>query len=255
MLTLLTPSKTMDFDSPLPVDVTFTTPVFLDESTHLRTTLKKLSARDIQALMKVSQPLALATQQKFAGAMQQKAALWAYVGDVYKGFRAASLDVSSAKWAQSHLLIPSGLYGLLRPFDAIAAYRLEMKTPLAVGETATLYQFWGDKLGRYVEAHANKELLILSSQEYAKTIEPYLAPATRVVTPVFIDKKPNGVESQIAIYNKMMRGVMARWIIDERIDDLDVITTFAAHEYAYNHARSTPGRPVFYRAYMKPLRF
>lgn len=255
MLTLLTPSKTMDFDSPPPIDVISTTPIFLQEATRLRDTLKKLSARDIQALMKVSQPLALATQQKIAGAVQQKAALWAYVGDVYKGFQAASLDAPSAEWAQSHLLIPSGLYGLLRPFDAIAAYRLEMKAPLAVENSTTLYQFWGDTLGRYVEDHADGQLLILSSQEYARTIEPYLAPRTRVVTPAFIDKKPNGSESQIAIYNKIMRGVMARWIVDERIDDLDAITTFAAHEYTYSEALSTPNKPVFYRAHMIPLRF
>jgi cytoplasmic iron level regulating protein YaaA (DUF328/UPF0246 family) len=255
MLTLLTPSKTMDFDSPLLIDVISTTPIFLTEATQLRETLKKLSARDIQALMKVSQPLALATHQKIAGADQRKVALWAYVGDVYKGFQAASLDAPSAEWAQSHLLIPSGLYGLLRPLDEIQAYRLEMKAALQTGDSMNLYDFWGDKLGAYIETHARGQLLILSSQEYARTIVPYLASTTRVVTPAFIDKKPNGNEEQVAIYNKMMRGVMARWIVDQRIDDLAEVTTFTAHDYRYSPERSAAARPVFYREIMKPLVF
>lgn len=255
MLTLLTPSKTMDFTSPVPIAITPTQPLFLNESRQLREVLQNLSVGEIQALMNVSQPLAAATQQKFIDAPRYKAALWAYVGDVYKGFQATTLGREASEWAHHHLLIPSGLYGLVRPFDEISAYRLEMKAPLAVGVSRHLYEFWAAKLGSYMEANADGQVLILSSQEYAKTIVPYLSPTTRVVTPAFIDKKPNGVESQIAIYNKMMRGVMARWIVDERIDSLTDIMAFTGHSYAYSAERSTPDKPVFYRSHMTPLRF
>jgi len=255
MLTLLTPSKTMDFTSPVPITITPTQPLFLNESRQLRKVLQNLSVGEIQTLMNVSQPLAVATQQKFIDTPRYKAALWAYVGDVYKGFQATTLSREASEWAQHHLLIPSGLYGLVRPFDEISAYRLEMKAPLAVGTSRHLYDFWAAKLGSYMEANAGGQVLILSSQEYAKTIVPYLSPTTHVVTPAFIDKKPNGVESQIAIYNKMMRGVMARWIVDERIDALEDITGFTGHEYAYSPERSTPNKPVFYRQVMRPLVF
>ena len=255
MLTLLTPSKTMDVTSPAPVTVRATQPLFLNESGELRAVLQKLSVNDIQMLMNVSQALALTTQQKFAVTSQLKPALWAYVGDVYKGFQAATLGEPAAIWAQQHLLIPSGLYGLLRPFDEISTYRLEMKAALTVGDARNLYEFWAHKLGDYMEAHAQGQVLILSSQEYAKTIVPYLLPSTRVVTPAFIDKKPNGTESQIAIYNKMMRGVMGRWIVDQRINNLDDVPQFSGHGYSYSAERSTANQPVFYRSYMTPLRF
>lgn len=253
MLTLLTPSKTMDFTSALPIAVRPTQPLFYDEAQTLRVAVQQLTASDIQTLMKVSQPLALATQQLYANEPLAKPALWAYVGDVYKGFQAQTLSVDAAEWAQSHLLIPSGLYGLLRPFDAIAGYRLEMKAPLRVNGQRNLYDFWSDKLGRYIETHAAGQLLILSSQEYAKTIEPYLSAQTQVVTPAFIDRKPNGQEQQVAIYNKMMRGVMARWIVDERITSLDDTLGFAAHGYRFSPERSMGNAPVFYRPQMTPL--
>lgn len=245
----------MDATSPVPIAIRSTQPLFLHESRQLRGVLQNLSVGDIQTLMNVSQPLAMATQQKIATTSRLKPALWNYIGDVYKGFQAATLGEPAALWAQQHLLIPSGLYGLLRPFDEISTYRLEMKAVLAVGDARNLYEFWAHKLGDYIEAHAEGQLLILSSQEYAKTIVPYLSPATRVVTPAFIDKKPNDSESQVAIYNKMMRGVMARWIVDRRIDNLDDVPQFSGHGYHYSPERSTADRPVFYRSHMTPLRF
>lgn len=253
MLALMTPSKTMDFEQPLPIAVAPTRPLFLEESQALRRELRLLSSANIQSLMKVSGVLAEATVALYATQTASKPALWAYVGDVYKGFQARTLSVKGAEWAQTHLIIPSGLYGLLRPFDAICGYRLEMKTPLVGENHANLPQFWGEKLGSYTENHADGELLILSSQEYAKTIQPFLSAHTRVVTPAFVDKKPSGKEEQVAIYNKLMRGVMARWIVDERIDNLVDITAFSAHGYRYSAGRSTPEKPVFYRPTMIPL--
>lgn len=257
MITLLTPSKTMDFDALPPGYITATTPPFIMQATRLRNRLSGLSSDQIKALMQVSDSLAGSVVSMYRRSVHFQPAAWAYVGDVFKGFQAASLDEGAAEYAQRHLLIPSGLYGLVRPFDMIQPYRLEMKAKLAIEEYKNLYELWGSTLGDYVDRlpELQNELLILSSQEYARVITPYLRPDVRVVTPAFIDTKPDGREAQVAIYNKMMRGVMARWIIDQRIDALRTITDFSAHGYSFSPDRSTVDRPVFYRHHMAPLVF
>jgi cytoplasmic iron level regulating protein YaaA (DUF328/UPF0246 family) len=254
MLTILTPSKTMNFTSAAPRYVTATQPVFHVEAQYLRSVIQGYEPASLRKLMSVSSDLAQKVHAMYRGEAT-KSAFWAYDGDVFKGVQAAKLAESDALFAQDHVLVPSGLYGLVRPFDLISPYRLEMKAKLAAGEADNLYQFWGDKLGRYVEEHAGREVLMLSSYEYAKTITPYLASETRVVTPAFIDKRSDGTEAQVAIYNKMMRGVMGRWVIDRRINSLDAIHEFTAHGYAYSKERSAPDRPVFYREIMTPLKF
>jgi cytoplasmic iron level regulating protein YaaA (DUF328/UPF0246 family) len=254
MLTILTPSKTMDFVSRAPSYVVATAPEFHMEADRLRSHISTYDHTALRKLMSISDDLA----QKVHVMYQEeivKPAFWAYDGDVFKGVQAATLTESDALFAQGHVLVPSGLYGLVRPFDLISPYRLEMKAKLAIDETNNLYQFWADKLGRYVEQHANHEVLMLSSHEYARTITPYLHSDTSVVTPAFIDRKPDGTEAQVAIYNKMMRGVMGRWVIEQRVDSLSDIHLFCAHGYAYSEERSTAGRPVFYRKVMTPLRF
>jgi cytoplasmic iron level regulating protein YaaA (DUF328/UPF0246 family) len=254
MLTILTPSKTMNFTDKAPHFSRGTTALFTDEANKLRATVADLSVVQIKDLMKVSDVLAQKTHDLFEqGAVKQ--AFWAYDGDVFKGVQAATLDAAATAFAQNHVVVPSAIYGLVRPNDMIAPYRLEMKAKLSSGDAKNLYEFWGDKLAGYVGAHADGEVLMLSSYEYARTILPYVASGTRIVTPAFIDKKPNGQESQVAIYNKMMRGVMARWVIDNRIDSLDAIQEFAAHGYSYDVKRSTNQKPVFYRHIMKPLIF
>lgn len=253
MITILTPSKTMDFMRPAPAYVEPTSPVFYKQAGELRTLIAGYDAATVISLMSVSDVLAEKVRDLYRQQIKQPA-LWAYDGDVFKGVQAASLTKADALFAQAHVLVPSGLYGLVRPFDLISPYRLEMKTKLAVGKSANLYQFWGDMLGNYVQQHADHEVLMLSSYEYAKAISPHLSSATRVVTPAFIDKKPNGAESQVAIYNKMMRGVMGRWVIDQRIDSLDAIRAFTAHGYVYSKERSVPNKPAFYRGIMTPLK-
>jgi cytoplasmic iron level regulating protein YaaA (DUF328/UPF0246 family) len=254
MLTILTPSKTMNFTDRAPDFSDGTTACFIDEAAELRSAVARLSVADIKALMSVSDALAQKASAMFVQSVT-KQAFWAYDGDVFKGVQAKTLDAAAAAFAQNHLVVPSAIYGLVRPNDMIAPYRLEMKAKLAIGGAKNLYEFWGDKLASYVETHADSEVLMLSSYEYARTILPYKASRTRIVTPAFIDKKPNGQESQVAIYNKMMRGVMARWVIDNRIDSLDSIREFAAHGYSYDVKRSTNQKPVYYRHAMKPLTF
>lgn len=254
MLTILTPSKTMNFTDEAPHFSVGTVAYFSEEAHEIRSAVANLSVGEIKDLMKVSDMLAQRTHDLFKQ-HAVKQAFWAYDGDVFKGVQAKTIDAAAVVFAQSHIVVPSAIYGLVRPNDMIAPYRLEMKTKLSVGHAKNLYEFWGDKLANYVDAHADGEVLMLSSYEYARTILPHATNSTCIVTPAFIDKKPNGQESQVAIYNKMMRGVMARWVIDNRIDSLDSIQQFAAHDYIYDAARSTDRLPVFYRSVMKPLIF
>jgi cytoplasmic iron level regulating protein YaaA (DUF328/UPF0246 family) len=254
VLTILTPSKTINFIDDAPHFSQGTVACFANEAINIRSAIANLSVDQIKDLMKVSDVLARKTHDLYKEQVV-KQAFWAYDGDVFKGVQAKTLDESAASFAQAHVVVPSAVYGLVRPYDMIAPYRLEMKAKLSIGGARNLYEFWGDKLACYVDRVANEEVLMLSSYEYAKTILPHLAATTRVVTPAFIDKKPNGEESQVAIYNKMMRGVMARWIIDNKIDSLSDIHRFVAHGYAYDSNRSSGNKPVFYRANMKPLVF
>ena len=252
MLTILTPSKTMNFTDTAPGYVLATQPIFQIEAQYLRSVIREYDHGALRKLMSISDDLV-----HRVGAMYRKEvtkpSFWSYDGDVFKGVQAATLTGDDALFAQEHLLVPSGLYGLVRPFDLISPYRLEMKAKLVTEDASNLYQFWSKKLGQYVEGHASHEVLMLSSYEYAKAIVPYLSSATRVVTPAFIDRKPDGTEAQVAIYNKMMRGVMGRWVIDQRIDSPDDIQVFSAHGYVYSKERSVPDRPVFYRETMTPL--
>lgn len=254
MLTILTPSKTMNFTTPAPHFALPSIPYFQAEAHKIRALLARLSVGGIQTLMNISEPLAMKTQPIYKDTAE-KQAFWAYDGDVFKGVQASSLTAEDTRFAQEHVVVPSAVYGLVRPCDLISPYRLEMKAKLRVGAEKDLYVFWADRLASYAEQAANGEILMLSSYEYARTIIPYVSASIKIVTPAFIDRKPNGTEAQVAIYNKMMRGVMARWVIDNRIDSLADIHSFAAHGYAYDASRSSKEKPVFYRSDMKPLVF
>jgi cytoplasmic iron level regulating protein YaaA (DUF328/UPF0246 family) len=130
-----------------------------------------------------------------------------------------------------------------------------MSAKLSIDGSKNLYDFWGDRLAKYVASFRQNELLVLSSKEYSKAILAHLPADIRVVTPVFLDVKANGQIAQIPIYNKMMRGVMARWIIDRQAGSVDDVLQFTGHDYHYCPERSTANQPVFYRSHMTPLRF
>ena len=255
MITLLTPSKTMDFTAPAPDYVRTERVLFPDEASQIRAELSTYSIDEIAQLMKVSQTIAERVTEMYHDTAVHKTALWTYIGDVFKGFQATTLSQKSAEYAQQHLLIASAVYGLVRPYDAIAPYRLEMRARLSVGEARDMYQFWGTVLADYVaeRPELHSECCVLSSDEYAKAVVSHLPSSVKVITPMFIDKKPSGVTSQVPIYNKMMRGVMARWIVDNQIDSLDDVTNFSAHGYSFNAKLSKPHKPAFYRPSMRPL--
>lgn len=244
----------MDFATPAPGFAVPTTPIFTVEAAQIRQLLGGYDAPMIQALMKVSATLAQSVLAMYQSA-ETKPALWTYAGDVFKGVQAATISETAARFAQRHVLVPSAVYGLVRPFDAIAPYRLEMSAKLSIDGSKNLYDFWGDRLAKYVASYRQNELLVLSSKEYSKAILAHLPSDIRVVTPVFLDTKANGQVAQIPIYNKMMRGVMARWIVDRQIDSPTELVQFAGHDYHYSPERSTTDRPVFYRLHMTPLRF
>lgn len=255
MITILTPSKTMDFSTDTPEYVVAREPHFADEARDIRIMLASYDLTDIMKLMHVSRSLAERVVTQYTAPVTPKAALWAYRGDVFKGFQAWTLDADTAAFADHHLLVPSAVYGILRPYDRIEPYRLDMNAKLSVDAAKDLHKYWGERLAGYVAKlpDLRGELCVLSSEEYSKALLSKLPNNITVTTPAFIDRKSNGQEVQVPIYNKMMRGVMGRWIIDHRIDTSADLVTFSGHGYTYSPERSRPGRPVFFRSEMKPL--
>lgn len=247
----------MDFITPSPSYVSLGEPVFMSEAAQLAGAIQQLDDARLQAVMKVSLAITAATKQLYQNWRPEgeKAAFWAYKGDVYKGVKATTLTRADAQWAQDHIVTMSGLYGIVRPFDAIAGYRLEMRASLPVAGAKDIYEFWGQKLARYVQNHAQGVVCVLSSDEYARPVTRHLPQSVRVVTPMFYDEKPNGTVGVVPIYSKMMRGVMARWMIDHRVETPEDLKQFTGHGYSYDSLRSTQDQPAFYRAVMKPLVF
>jgi uncharacterized protein len=254
MISLLAPSKTMDFS---PVDMPgfhYTTPVFQSDAKRIVSAVQKVQDESTLAeLMHVSAPIAKATKQKYQDwGKTVGPSIYSYTGDIYKGFYARTLSASDIQWAQEHLVVASGVYGILRPLDLISPYRLEMKTKLKIGDTSDLYEFWGDKLAQFVDERAGGIICNIASDEYGKAVTKFTK--SRVVTPVFLDKRPDGRIGTVPIYSKMMRGVMARWIIDHRIDDPAGLVEFSAQGYRYDASRSIIDRPAFYRKISAPIR-
>ena len=246
----------MDFTTPVPYEITPQIPVFSNEAAQLATNIAKLSQPKLTKLLLVSPAIASVVYryyQDWDETCVGRPALWTYTGDVYKGVKAQTLSEADADWAQQHLLISSGLYGLVRPFDGIQAYRLEMKSSFQIERATSLNEFWGGKLSQYVDGQGDDWLCNLSSEEYARVVTRHTK--LPVITPVFLDTKPTGAIGQVPIYSKMMRGVMARWMIDKRIRNPEQLTKFGEHKYSYDSYNSKPGFPAFRRQKMIPLRF
>lgn len=254
MLLLLAPSKTLNFTSPAPEWARGESALFLESSQQVFAALSRLSDQELRQLYRASDAIVAQNRARLDAWQSHpgKPALWAYRGDAYKGMYADTLSESEVTWAQQHVLIMSGLYGALRPRDLIAPYRLEMAAKLQIGGR-TLVEFWAERLQEYVDMHASGVVCCLASDEYARAV--VRRTTARVVTPVFMDTKPSGKVGQVPIYSKMMRGVMARWIIQHTVDDPVRLVEFAAHGYAYSPDQSTPESPVFVREHMRPLVF
>lgn len=249
MLVVVSPAKKMNMD---PVEgLEPTRPAFQAQADELVKVAQGLSVDDLQNLMKISENLAKLNRDRFSdfGEMQDKPAALAFAGDTYQGLEAASLDDDEMMWAQDHFRILSGLYGLLRPLDAIQPYRLEMGSRLKTAKGKTLYDYWGDTIARALNEQAQAikaEVLVnCASQEYFGAVD-LSALNLRVVTPVFMEEKPGGPKI-VSFYAKRARGAMARYIIQRRLTDPEALTEFDTGGYRYVPDISEPDKPVFVR--------
>lgn len=254
MLFLLSPAKTLDYDSPIP-EVGHTLPRFPAESQALIEVLRRWTPAQIATLMGLSDPLATlnvaryqAWSPKFTGRNSRQAVL-AFDGDVYDGLGARQLAPSDLDWAQQHLRILSGLYGVLRPLDWMQPYRLEMGTALPVGGARNLYQFWGTRIAESLDADAaavkTPVIVNLASQEYFKAVNRKALKA-RVIDCVFEEWKA-GAWKVISFPAKKARGLMARYAITRRIETPRRLEAFDLEGYAFDPAASQPDRLVFRR--------
>ncbi len=251
---IISPAKTLDFDTASTTQK-HNTPEFLAQSQQLIDTAKKLSPADISALMKISEKLGILNFERFHDWQtpfsldNAKQAILAFKGDVYTGLDAESLSEEALLWADEHLAILSGLYGLLRPLDLMQAYRLEMGTKLENPYGKNLYEFWGDKVTEAINKQLAKEknpvLINLASNEYYKVLQPKSI-AAKIITPVFKDEK-NGQYKIISFYAKKARGLMARWVIDNRIENPKDLINFNRDGYYYDDIESDINTLVFKR--------
>ena len=255
MLILLSPAKSLDYDTPLPDGLAHTLPPFIDESTQLIEVLRQKSPQDIASLMKISDPLAALNVARYEAwtptfsAHNARQALLAFNGDVYEGLDARTLAAADLDWAQEHLAILSGLYGVLRPLDWMQPYRLEMGTRLATALGSTLYQFWGSRIAQHLntrlQCDAEPVVLNLASQEYFKSVDRKVLRA-RVAECVFEDWS-GGRYKIVSFHAKRARGLMARHAIRQRATQLRQLERFDAEGYSFVPAASEPDRLVFRR--------
>jgi cytoplasmic iron level regulating protein YaaA (DUF328/UPF0246 family) len=258
MLIVLSPAKSLDYKTPIKVK-TPTLPEFVSESAKLIADLKKLAPQDLSKLMGLSDQLAVLNvgryrdwSKKFTEA-NSKPAIYAFDGDVYDGFDVKTLDAKTVAFAQEHIRILSGLYGALRPLDLMQAYRLEMGTSFKNPRGKDLYAFWGsrvtDSLKKVLEKDKKPALLNLASEEYFKVLQPKDL-GCPVISPVFQDGK-DGKYKIISFYAKRARGLMARYVVENRISDPADLKGFNLDGYRYYAAESKPDKPVFRRAERK----
>jgi len=254
MLLLVSSAKTLDFATPAPT-LEFTQAEFLKQSKQLIGELRALKPQDISALMNISDKLGELNFERFAKwktpfkTTNAKQALFAFQGDVYMGMQANTFSANDIEFAQQHLRILSGLYGLLRPLDLIQPYRLEMGTGFINSRGKNLYQFWGDSITKTINKQL-KELnssavINLASNEYFSAVQPKSLNAT-IVTPVFKDKKNDNYKI-ISFFAKKARGMMSAYIIKNRLRSPEAIKNFNLGGYNFNPDMSRQAEWVFTR--------
>ena len=251
MLVVVSPAKKLNMD---PIDsFVATEPDFSMNVKELIDVTRKLSVEDLQNLMGISSNLAKLNAERFAlfGKQKKKPAAFAFAGDTYQGLDAGSLDDDDMSWAQKHIFILSGLYGLLRPLDAIEPYRLEMGSKLKTTYGNSLYDYWGTKLSEALNLQAKnikeKVLINCASQEYFNAVDISTL-ELNVITPVFMELR-DGKEKIISFYAKKARGAMARFVMQNRLSRADQIMDFDSGGYEYQPDQSTYEKPVFLRTY------
>lgn len=254
MLLVISPAKTLDFDT-APHISEFSQPRFLPQSQTLIDTLTPLSVQDIAVMMKLSDKLAALNVARYESwetpftPDNAKQAVLAFKGDVYTGLDASTLTADDLSFAQNHLRILSGLYGVLKPLDLMQPYRLEMGTKLENAKGRDLYQYWGntlvDSLNQELSEQTEAVLINLASNEYYKAAKEKSIQG-RIITPIFKDWK-NGKYKIISFYAKKARGLMARYIIENKITDPAALKDFKTDGYRFDQAESSGDNWVFLR--------
>ena len=254
MLVVISPAKRLDWAER---DHEVTQPDFQDDAIRLSKTAKNLTLGDLKKLMGLSDDLARLNRDRYRAfsdtpdANATRPAALAFAGDTYQGLEADSLDDDEIAWAQDHLRILSGLYGVLRPLDAIQPYRLEMGSRLKTRRGKNLYEYWRDQLSKALNKQAaeigSDVLVNCASQEYFGAVDPK-ALRLNVVTPVFMEDK-GGTPKIVSFFAKKARGAMARYIIQHRLTDPAGVLDFDSGGYEYRADLSETDRPVFVRPY------
>lgn len=253
MKILLSPAKSLDYESKLPTDQ-FTEPVFIKEATKLNGVLEKKSKKQLTNLMGISEKLAELNYQRYKefstpfNTENARPAVYAFSGDVYMGLDAYTIPKNKIKHLQETVRILSGLYGVLKPLDLIQPYRLEMGTDLKVNRSKNLNEFWGDKITKSLNKELNDDEIILNlaSNEYFKSVNTKLLKG-KLISPVFKDFK-NGKLKIISFFAKKARGSMARFAIDHKIESYDDLLNFNydGYQFSRNETKSKD-KPVFIR--------
>src|SRR5476651_2872103 len=254
MLIVISPAKTLDYTSPLATR-RYTQPALLAQSAALIALCRQLTPARLANLMGISDKLADLNAARFQSwnpaftPDNARQAILAFKGDVYTGLQADDFSEKDFDFAQNHLRMLSGLYGLLRPLDLMMPYRLEMGIRLPNTEGSNLYAFWGDvlteKLNALLREQGDKVLINLASDEYFKAVKPAKLDG-EIIKPVFLDQK-NGNYKVISFYAKKARGLMSRFIIKERLTKASQLRDFALEGYQYDAARSQNNELVFTR--------
>jgi cytoplasmic iron level regulating protein YaaA (DUF328/UPF0246 family) len=255
MLIVISPAKTLDFESPLPTKKS-TQPDLLERSAVLAERMRKLSKAKLAALMGLSDTLAAENVRRYKAWSRPftpenaRPAVFAFRGDVYQGLDADTLSAADLTWAQKRLRILSGLYGVLRPLDLMQPYRLEMGLPVSVGRGKGLYDFWGstitDVINEALGASGSRVLVNLASKEYFGAIDPSAIDG-EIVSPAFKERR-DGKLKMISFSAKKARGLMARFIIDERVKKAEDLRGFSVEGYRFDRKGSTDDVPLFTRA-------
>ncbi len=254
MLIVVSPAKTLDYETPLPISKT-SQPVFMKRSAELVDILRDYTPKKLGSLMSISDKLSELNVNRYeawepkASKTNARQALLAFKGDVYQGVDAYSMKEADFMFAQEHFRMLSGLYGVLRPFDLMQPYRLEMGTKLPNEHGSNLYDFWGpditDALNKQLKKIESDVLVNLASNEYFHAVIPSRLKA-RVISPVFKDMK-NGKYKLISFFAKKARGTMSGWMIRKKVTDPKKLAKFAEDGYRYSAEESTENKPVFLR--------
>ncbi len=245
MLTLLSPSKSVT-EHPLPFKIDETSILFDEITEVLIKEIRSFTKKKLADELQISDSLADLNYRRYQewDDTKTKPALWLYSGDVYNGLGAFTLNSDDAAFAQNKLLILSGLYGLVRPFDGIKPYRLEMKIKLKTKLGSDLYKTWSAKLVEHIISSGEKTILLCASSEYAKAISPELPSHVRVVTPRFMQETDDGLKEK-GLFAKYARGSLARFVIDNRLDSINGLQNYAVDGFKYSKELSTDNELVY----------